>query len=642
MKNFYGGYSTTNLRKNIEFPENIKSVETNNKMKKRKSFNKDIYNININNFNINTKRDFLNQCSSKTIELVADFKKALVRKEEIEKKIFQNKRFFGYSSKNLLVNKNGKTKIRDRLNKNKDLINEFRSHLSPIKKNKTIELNCETDNSLYFPELVKSSYNKINLSGTKKFQTPTINKNISFQRKTNIKLLKMENYNLKQESTLLIDENTFLLSKINEYKAKIKKNSFSCNNKNINYYDENLNKFINSIKTSLNANVNSNLELSKVIINILKNIQKLEKDININLGVQKKQNYIKEKIEENNKRYNKLKREQDLLNFELEKVKIYYKELKSKEHMLSLKYESELKAKQDKHDLISKLKYTIKKLNKSQEEHHKKRLNPVKNLKQNINLNNKYSNEINQLNLIHKFLQNQKIVLIKENKLLKKEITNKNKSIPDSNKTKELKMNYEALKKENIDKKSKIKSKEKQITILKDLINKYSKAIKEQNIGDDIFKINLDKLTREDYDDTEYKNLLIKNKINNLINKRNNNQKMKNLEEINYIKTYESIINKKDMEISSLENELSHRNGILNIIKNKIKPLYKKENVISRTNSFLHSISDNNNNLLSSSNSKGNIGWKSKQETYYDKIRKRKNKALYMNNIDNVLFNSKK
>ena len=642
MKNFYGGYSTTNLRKNIEFPENIKSVETNNKMKKRKSFNKDIYNININNFNINTKRDFLNQCSSKTIELVADFKKALVRKEEIEKKIFQNKRFFGYSSKNLLVNKNGKTKIRDRLNKNKDLINEFRSHLSPIKKNKTIELNCETDNSFFFPELIKSSYNKINLSGTKKLQTPTINKNISFQRKTNIKLLKMENYNLKQESTLLIDENTFLLSKINEYKAKIKKNSFSCNNKNINYYDENLNKFINSIKTSLNANVNSNLELSKVIINILKNIQKLEKDININLGVQKKQNYIKEKIEENNRRCNKLKKEQDLLNFELEKVKIYYKELKSKEHMLSLKYESELKAKQDKHDLITKLKYTIKKLNKSQEEHHKKRLNPVKNLKQNINLNNKYSNEINQLNLIHKFLQNQKIVLIKENKLLKKEITNKNKSIPDSNKTKELKMNYEALKKENIDKKSKIKSKEKQITILKDLINKYSKAIKEQNMGDDIFKINLDKLTREDYDDTEYKNLLIKNKIKNLINKRNNNQKMKNLEEINYIKTYESIINKKDMEISSLENELSHRNGILNIIKNKIKPLYKKENVISRTNSFLHSISDNNNNLLSSSNSKGNIGWKSKQETYYDKIRKRKNKALYMNNINNVLFNSKK
>ena len=315
MKNFYGGYSTTNLRKNIEFPENIKSVETNNKMKKRKSFNKDIYNININNFNINTKRDFLNQCSSKTIELVADFKKALVRKEEIEKKIFQNKRFFGYSSKNLLINKNGKTKIRDRLNQNKDLINEFRSHFSPIKKNKTIELNCETDNYLYFPELVKSSYNKINLSGTKKFQTPTINKNLSFQRKTNIKLLKMENYNLKQESTLLIDENTFLLSKINEYKTKIRQNIFSYKNKNINYYDENLNKFINSIKTSLNANVNSNLELSKVIINILKNIQKLEKDININLGVQKKQNYIKEIIEENNKRYNKLKKEQDLLNF---------------------------------------------------------------------------------------------------------------------------------------------------------------------------------------------------------------------------------------------------------------------------------------------------------------------------------------
>ena len=93
-------------------------------------------------------------------------------------------------------------------------------------------------------------------------------------------------------------------------------------------------------------------------------------------------------------------------------------------------------------------------------------------------------------------------------------------------------------------------------------------------------------------------------------------------------------LKKKDIEISSLEDEIYHKSGILKIIEDKVKPLYKKNNMISKTSSFLNSISDNN-SLNAIKNYKTNINWKIKQENLYDKIRKRKSKILYMKNIDN-------
>ena len=93
MNKFYGSHSTTNLRKRIEFPESLKTVISNNKIKQRKSFNKDIYNININNFNINTRRDLIKSYSNKTIELVTGFKKVLEQTENIKQKIFNNNSF---------------------------------------------------------------------------------------------------------------------------------------------------------------------------------------------------------------------------------------------------------------------------------------------------------------------------------------------------------------------------------------------------------------------------------------------------------------------------------------------------------------------------------------------------------------------
>jgi hypothetical protein len=345
-------------------------------------------------------------------------------------------------------------------------------------------------------------------------------------------------------------------------------------------------------------------------------------------------NFLKKRIEENNKRFIKLKKRKDILSFELEKLKIYFEELKRKEKVLSVKYESELKALQDKNDLITKLKYTINTLNKSQEEIPKNRLNPVRNLKLNINSNDKDSNEVTQLNLILKFLENQKKILIKENKSLKNENLNSINSNYEKYNTKELKEELNKMHKEAFENKLKVEKKEKQIKILKDVINRISNALKEQNMKDDIFKLDLDKLTKEDYDDKEYINILIKNKLKTLANKRNNYQRMKNLKNFNQIKTYENIIKKKDIEISSLEDEIYHKSGILKIIEDKVKPLYKKNNMISKTSSFLNSISDNN-SLNAIKNYKTNINWKIKQENLYDKIRKRKSKILYMKNIDN-------
>ena len=200
--------------------------------------------------------------------------------------------------------------------------------------------------------------------------------------------------------------------------------------------------------------------------------------------------------------------------------------------------------------------------------------------------------------------------------------------------TKELKEELNKLHKEAFENKLKVEKKEKQIKILKDVINRISNALKEQNMKDDIFKLDLDKLTKEDYDDKEYINILIKNKLKTLANKRNNYQRMKNLKNFNQIKTYENIIKKKDIEISSLEDEIYHKSGILKIIEDKVKPLYKKNNIISKTSSFLNSISDNN-SINAIKNYKTNINWKIKQENLYDKIRKRKSKILYMKNIDN-------
>ena len=623
MKSYKGGQSEIQLLNINNLPQNLKKIINIQKKPKRNSFNnKGIYNININNFNINTRRDLPRNCSSKTLEIITDYKKVLEQVESIKKTLFNDKRNF--TNDNIQNNNKikRKFKIREKL---------FKPYLSPINIRRPIKLNNDKDfSSIFIPEKYR------------KYRTPTINRNISYMNSSKKNLnenleennINKRNKNLKKEGDFLVNENAYLSSRLKECRAKIQK-TYSYNNKyrTINYYDQNLKKFINSLKSSLNYNLNNNLEVAKLIIKTLKEIKYLKKNVYFKLNDQRKKKFILKKIEENNKKYNDLKEENNELIFELEKLKINMTKLKSVENILNLKYESEFKSRQDKIDLITKLKFAINKLNKNQKELFRNGINPAKNLKQNINKKNKNLNELNQLHMIFNFLSNQKNILIKLNQELKKD-NDKLKINFDKNKIKELKDIFDTLSKENLEKKLEIEKKEKQIIILKDIINKYINALNQRNINDEIFKLDLDKLTKENYDDTEYKNFIIKNRIKNSLNKKNYFKMKKNIKNVNIIKTYEKIINEKDNEISNLENEIEHKNGILKIIEDKVKPLYKKNNcnALSKANSFLYSKSYNN---ILNINQNEKICSKNKQENLFDKIRKRKNKILYMDNIHN-------
>ena len=636
MKDSKGGPDENQLINKNNIPQNLKKVINSQNKQKRNTFNKGIYNININNFNINTRKYLPRTYSNKTIEIMKDFKKVLEKTELIKKTLFNDKRIFtNFNTNNNNDKIKRKSKLREKLYLKNDLRNNFKLHKSPININRIKIFNNYKDFSSQF---ASGKY--------RKYKTPTINRKISYISSSTKNLnenleesnINFKNKNLKKEGDFLVNENALLSSRLKECKSKIQKTKSFNKCTNINYFDENLKKFINSLKSSLNYNLNNNLDIAKLIIKTLKEIKSLKKNFDFKLKRERNKNLISKKIEENNKKYNKLKKENYKLINELEMLKINMTRLKSTEKLLSLKYESELKSKQDKIDLITKLKFTMIKLNKSQQGLNKNRL-VAENLKlNNINKSNKNISELNQLNLIFNFLTNQKNILININKKLK--LDNDKTAINfDKNKIKELRKNLDILSKNNLETKLKLEKKEKQIIILKDVINRYTKALNQGNMKDIIFKLDLDKLTKEDYDDREYKNLLINDRIRNSINKKNYFQNKKNIKQVNIIKTYEKILNQKDIEISNLEDKIEYNNGILKIIEDKVKPLYKKNNnnILPKANSFIYSKSFNN---LIDINSIENIDKKSKQEKLFDKLRKKKNKNLYMDNIHNN-FNEK-
>lgn len=620
-------YTKNQIPKKNKFPENLKALINNNKIKKRNTYNKGIYNININNFNINTKKELAHDYSSKTIEILTDLKKTLFQTEIIKERISNNKRIF-----NGFEEDNEKYKIMN---------NENIGKLKNIKVKPLRNDNKNNNNSFFIPKI---EYKNKNFAKRRICKTPTINRNISYIYKSNnnleqkrnleINYIKSENKNMKKESNFLINENDYLSWKINLYKNRIKNNALK-NPKYINYYEEKLMKFINSIKFSFHNFVSNNLDLSKLIIKKLKENKKLKNNINKIIENEKRKNMMKEmkeNIKNNSEIYNNLKRKNKALNLELEKCKINLEELKSKGEILSSRFESKLKCTEDKIDLIRKLKFTISKLNKSEEITNKNKILQAKNLKLNINNNIRfYLSEINQLNLIYKSLLNQKNILIEENKKLI--LDNKNTNINfDKNKLKELKEQISELKNVNKDKKLLVNKKEKQIIILKDVINKISDALQQKNMKDEIFKLDIDKLIKDDYDDKEYQNLLIKNKLKNSEKKLNYYKNNENIQSINEIKIYENIIKKKDIEILNLENEINKKSGILKIIEEKVKPLYKKNYSLSKANSFIYSKSANR---IISIDSQRSPQMENKPKNLFNKIRKQKNQLLYMNNINN-------
>ena len=198
-----------------------------------------------------------------------------------------------------------------------------------------------------------------------------------------------------------------------------------------------------------------------------------------------------------------------------------------------------------------------------------------------------YEIRIKQLNFFIKSIKNQKHLLITENYKLKNESNgiNINKSNEKENLTEsDLQIRLNKLKIENFQKIKNIEKKEKLINILKYIINKLNTAIGENNAYDEIFKLNLEKIIKEDSNDDEYFKLLKENKINEDIKKASNINHKKLNEIINIAKVYDEIINTKEKNIIVLEDKLNKKNGLLKILEDKVKPLYKKNN-LSKGNS---------------------------------------------------------
>ena len=415
----------------------------------------------------------------------------------------------------------------------------------------------------------------------------------------------------------------------------------------MNYYDENVKKFINNLKISCQRNITENLDLSKKIFNILRQIQVIYNNYNINNI--KYQNIFKMiKREEKNiemptlkdiKKLDNLKEEQKKLNKELRNLNNNLKDLKTKENILSQKYEYNLKSIQDNQELVNKLNNTINNLDNKQ-----LIIGKISSKKNIFHDNNDslalYDIKIKQLNSIIKSLKDQRHILKTENYNLK----NSNKEFDINNnkelgnlKESELQIKLKDLKEDNLKNNNILEKKENQIKLLKDLINKLSKAIKQNNLNDDIFKLNFEKITKDDYNDFEYDDLIKEEILNDKIKKAINLNEMKIKEMHKISKAYDDIINIKENEIIFLENKLNKRTGLLKDLEEKVKPLYKKS-ILTKSHSYICNKKGNfkNNNKIMELNknliNKMNVNLKKK-------INNKGNKNYYINIINNIRKN---
>ena len=172
-------------------------------------------------------------------------------------------------------------------------------------------------------------------------------------------------------------KNNEMESKILLYENKQNKNlllSEQINNNNTNnIFNQSLKKFIKNLKISLKNNIESNKNLNDKLMKELFQFQKQnennmkQKNIYDNLKI--KLQTKKEKIsdiqkynKENNKRYLYLKDKKDLMNKTVEKLKLNFSNLKSREKNLILKKDTNIKNNSNNKDIIFALQKTINNL----------------------------------------------------------------------------------------------------------------------------------------------------------------------------------------------------------------------------------------------------------------------------------------
>ena len=591
MKSFHNrnrNKYSSNVKKGIYIPKMLTSSIYNINDIKKNSINTEYISID-NSIKHNTIKNLKKDISFQTKKILNDFKNIIKQTETLKKRIKGNHKHHLSINYNLVNNK---------LNENINNINKK-------------EYNNKGYNYDYFldsnPIL---NYNKSSNNIIKNSKPLPLRYILIDNEKKNIKLI---NKNLTESNIDLINQNNELEKKI--YKYNKKKNKIQYKQQTLNYYDQNLKKFINNLKLCSQKNINENLQLTKKILDNLKEIQSIYNKYNMNNDIYKNSSkkLIKDinKIEKDqnyNNDYKKLynlKDEQNKLNKELGKLKNNLNDLKLIEKNLSIKYETELKSKQDFEELVYNLNNTIKNLKNEKKSFN--RVSSIKNIDKSnsYSLNNSYSldiyeSKINQLNSIIKSIENQKIILYEENFKLKKEKkelnidkTNKKEIIKEN----DLKKQLEDLKNETNTKKNNLQKKDNQIKILKNIIKKLSKSTKDNNMNTKNFNLNIEELTKEDTQDIEFENILNENNLEEDIKKSLILNEMKLKEISNMTKTYENLINEKDKEIRLLESKTYNKSGLIKTIEDKVKPLYKK-NIISKDNIFTH-IKKNNSNITS-------------------------------------------
>ncbi len=603
-----------------KLPQNLIFTMSNNSNNK-KNCNTDYINTNLNE---NTIQKKLNKSRSfQAKKIMEDFKATIKQTQALKNRIINSK----YNIP--------KSKSKNTLNIN------FNDNISIIHKDQDSNISNIIDNSLNF-DLDK--INKMNNNNYPRNKNKIIYKscsNLLSERKKRSQndIIQSMNFSIKKlvsSNNKIINQNNFLENEIDKFKSIQKKNNLFNMKKPSNYFDISLNNFINGLKFSLQKNIIENLQLAKNISDLLKIMNSIYNNCSSNhiiynnlynkIITENKNASSKNEINSDEKKIDKMKDEQIKLNKELNRLKIYLKDLKTKDNILSLKYESNLKSKQDFEEIVLKLNNTIRKLK-------------AKNITisrassyKTIDFNNKNNNPFDiyeikkkQLNNIIKCIQNQKHILIGENYKIKKENkdlnSDKEKKEKDNSDEIYLKQKLNEMKKENNIKKKDLEKKEKQIIILKQIIDKINLAIKENNTDNTERKVlfDLDKLIKDDSEDNDFKNLLKENKLEEDIKNATflNAQK---LDEINYTtKKYEECIKDKDQIINDLENIIDNKKvGLIKTLEEKVKPLYKK-NTIPRGNSFTFT---NKNDLKISNNkflklNKSTNVLKTKKQNYF-------------------------
>ena len=591
--------------KNRKIQKNLKNYLSNNPHKSTKNIISKHCNS---SYNLLKSRNLIKSRSFQALKIIKDFKNTLKETQLLKNKILKNN---ANNSKNY-NDQNRTNKINEKASNKTN--NKFKDSISAINKDNNSDDSYDVDDSFNFKELMNKDIKFKNFNSSPKndlFNKSNLliqnKKEMLKNQKEKIKTLKKENKELINSNDAICKQNHSLEMKISDYKNKEQIYNIKIRNKILNnFYDENLNKFINGVKSSLQRNINENTNLTNKIINLLKNIQMINSKFNSYINNYKNlyrkiidQSRDVEMIDNTYQKLNDLKETQNNLNNDLAKLKTNLNALKTKEKILSTKYESNLKSKQDNEEIVLKLRNTINELNKKDPE------SDYSSYNNNIDLNNNLPFDllgikIKQLNSIIKCLQNQKHMLKEENYKLKngsnKSSEVRNIGLNEGFNKDELEIELDNLRKINFNIKNNLGKRENQIKLLKDLINKLSIELKENknNINRNSLKKEIQLLIKEDPEDILFNNYLKEKELDDQIKKAGdiNSTKIKELDELT--RKYEDIIYNKEQIILFMENKLNKRTGILKTIEDKVKPLYKK-NIIPKTKSFSFIKKDNAN-----------------------------------------------